>query len=210
MREFLSKNLMIVLGVSLPIVLIVVLFVVQITSKMLVAPPAYKVLLAKPENFYSKQAFNISIKNNRLSVTYKKPDRISRVGGDESTKVTLYIYDAASDDIYAKAVISKDSFINPEDPGRGTTGRKEAKPVEVKLPPPFYDRKYSADFKAPDGYRFEADSGRREGVLPGLFGFHGHRSNGKLVKSGAVYGLPDLPGYRFSNQTFQGWVIDDR
>ena len=77
MKNWIKENLVLVIGLALPILLIVLFFVATVIPKMVSTPPKYEVLFSVQDYGYQNKpdyTIDFNVKNNQLMVKAKKTD----------------------------------------------------------------------------------------------------------------------------------------
>ncbi|HNV88382.1 MAG TPA: hypothetical protein PKL53_05400 [Methylotenera sp.] len=190
MKNWIKENLVLVIGLTLPLLLIVLFFVATVIPKAFGTPPQYEMLFAATQYDYQKTAefsLNFNVKNKQLMV---KPKKIE----DKNTnynQVKLFVYDG-------KTETTREITL---DNSKFTDG------VEVALEE---TRSFEIDTNnaSPDGYVLDGPNYSGSGLLGGLFG-GGYRNSGFRVKKGGVgYKIPNTQQDYYYNQVqFIGWII---
>jgi hypothetical protein len=90
MKNWIKENLVLVVGLTLPLLLIVLFFVATVIPKAFGTPPQYEMLFTSMRYDYQKQpeyALDFSVKNRQLMVTAKKGDEKNPV----YNKILVYL-----------------------------------------------------------------------------------------------------------------------
>lgn len=190
MKNWLKENLVLAVGLTLPLLLILLFFVATVIPKAMSTPPQYTMLFVATEYDYQKTAdfsLKFSVKNNQLMVKPKKLE-----GNDNHYNLEkVFIYDGKTNAM-REIVIDSSKF---------TDG------VEIVLDE---TRSYELDTSSvsPDGYMLDRPHYHDSGWVGGLFG-GGYRNTGyRIKKEGIAYKLPYYKGDAYYNQLqFLGWVI---
>jgi hypothetical protein len=189
-KNFIKENLVLVIGLALPVLLIVLFFVATVIPKMYSTPPQYEVLFSVQDyNYQNKLDYTIDfkVKNQQLMVKVKKTD-----GKDNyyNTK-KLMAYDAKNE-VMREITIDVSQF----------TGDAEILLAETK------SMTIDTAMVAPDGYVMENQRYSNNGLVGGLFGGGGHNSGYRLKKGGVGYKINTLQNnYYYDQLHFIGWVI---
>ena len=181
-----KDNLLIVIGVSLPL-LVILLFVLATTlPKLLVAPPQHDFLFTSYLSAYPNVApmrVNIDVYQGRARA------RIYRNQGAQITK--LFLLDHTTSNLREIPISIPDQAETFED---GT---------EIRIPE-LETMRLDPSLKAPDGYEFRGPDYRGGGLVPELLGMR-LRRQATITRGGAVIPLPlDPPHYSVH---FLGWVV---
>ena len=187
MNARISKDhLLIAIGISLPL-LVILLFVLATTiPKVLVASPQYDFLFTSYVSAYPKMppvAVNIDV--------YQGQAR-ARIYRNQSAQVTkLYLFDHET---------SRVREIPISIPGHAETLENG---TEIQIPE-LKGLKLNASQQAPDGYEFRGPDYRGVGIFSELLGVR-RRRRATITRGGAVIPLPiDPPLYSVS---FLGWIV---
>lgn len=99
MKEFLKENFVLALGVSLPVILIVVFMFAQSLTK-LVDPPQYKAVFALQNHYHGQKPFKFKVdeQTGKLTITYTEPETPENQSRYHYN-TRLYIYDPAQDNL---------------------------------------------------------------------------------------------------------------
>jgi hypothetical protein len=181
-----KDNLLIIMGVSLPL-LVVLLFVLATTvPKLLVAPPQHDFLFTSYVSAYPNVApvrVNIDVFQGRARA------RIYRNQGSQITR--LFLLDHGTSNLREIPISIPDQAETLEN---GT---------EIRIPE-LEALRLDPSLTAPDGYEFRGPGYRGGGLVPELLGMRRHR-RATISRGGAVISLPlDLPHYSVH---FLGWVV---
>lgn len=193
MKDFIKANLVLVVGLTLPLLLIVLFFVATVVPKALGTPPQYEMLFTTTRYDYQAPPdyeIDFAVKNQKLMVKSRKSDHKDR---GYNSKL-LMVYDAKNEsvrEINADAVKVDGAADHNETVLQETAG-------------------WTVDTSrvSPDGYVMDGPSYNGGGMLGGMFGA-GYRNGGFRVKKGSVaYRIPDTQGdYYYHQVHFIGWVI---
>lgn len=193
MKEFLSKNLMIVVSIALPLLVILFFALASIIPGIFATPPEYDLLLSLHDRATPKATqlkYEFVIRSGQLKVELSKKDTDQYQGNPR-----LFLYQHASGEV------KEISLQIPEDLGDLT----ESKEVPV---PYFAGNKISDTLRAPDGYEFRGRSSGG-GVMTELFGGRRNRTDVTIANGGAIIRVR-LPtsDYWYNNVRFVGWVVE--
>jgi len=193
MKDFIKANLVLVVGLTLPLLLVVLFFVATVVPKAFGTPPQYEMLFTTTRYDYQAPLdyeIDFAVKNQKLVVKSRKSDHKDR---GYNSKL-LMVYDAKSEsvrEINADAVKADGAADHDETVLQETAG-------------------WTVDTSrvSPDGYILDGPSYNGGGMLGGMFGA-GYRNGGFRIKKGSVaYRIPDTQGDYYYNQVhFVGWVI---
>ncbi len=183
-----KDNLLILIGVSLPL-LVILLFVLATTlPNLLVAPPQYDFLFTSYVSAYPNVAsvhVNIDVYQGRARA------RIYRNQGAQITRLFLLDH-----------ITSNLREIPISIPGEAETLENG---TEIRIPE-LETMRLDPSLKAPDGYQFRGRDYRGGGIVQELLGMRRSR-RAVITRGGAVISLPlDPPHYAIH---FLGWVVPE-
>ncbi len=193
MKNFVKENLVLVIGLSLPILLIVLFFLATVVPKSFGTPPQYELLFTTLKYEYENSPVylvDFKVVNNQLMAKVKKNDDKGR---DYNSK-KLMAYNAKTETV-------REITIDLAKAAEGGDGNdvilEETKGLKV-----------DAAMVSPDGYQLEGSNYSNNGLVGGLFG-GGNRNSGYRIKKGAVaYKVETTqPDYYYSDFKFVGWII---
>lgn len=197
MKDFLRRNFVLVLGISLPVLLVAVLLLVHGISRMTATRPAYPVLYVSFESYLGPQLYDFDIdESGRLEVGFTLAEDNVAASHRQPADATLALFDARSDTLETFTLQA------PRDPPRRQR-------VEVDLPEALAGLTFSDSTTAPDGYRLELSVYRGGGLLREIFGSGGRSRHHRLVDSGVSFRVPDTGGSTYAyHDAFVGWVVE--
>lgn len=189
MKNFIKENLVLVIGLALPVLLIVLFFAATVIPKMYSTPPQYEVLFSVQDYGYQNKpdyTIDFNVKNQQLMVKVKKTDGKDNYYNSKK----LMAYDAKNE-VMREIVIDTSQF----------KGDAEILLAETK------NMMIDTAMVAPDGYMMENQRYGNNGLVGGLFG--GGRNSGYRLKKGSVgYKINTLQNnYYYDQLHFIGWVI---
>ncbi len=194
MKNFVKENLVLVAGLTLPLLLILLFFVASVIPKAFSAPPQYEMLFTTSRYDYQnppEYSLDFSVKNQKLMVKARKIDNKERMGYNSRI---LMAYDGKTETVRE---------INVDMTQAATVGDgNEAVLQETS------SWTMDASRVSPDGYTLDGPSYRHGGLVGGIFG-GGYSDNSFRLKKGSVgYKIPETQGAYYYNQVhFIGWVI---
>lgn len=198
MNDFVKRNLVAIVGVSLPLLLIAFVLAFHAIARMTTEKPAHPVLYAAFEDGYGPAYFDFDIaRDGRLEIAFVTPEHSVPAAGRRRGDATLALFDPRSDKLSTFAVPA------PENP---PPGRR----IELDVPEALAARTFSAARTAPDGYRFEPQGRRRGGLLREFFGGSGGSRHHRLVRDGVSFRVPGVDATNGAwREVFVGWAVDD-
>lgn len=194
MKNFVKENLVLVVGLTLPLLLILLFFVATVIPKALGTPPQYEMLFTTTRYDYQNPPdydLDFTVKNQKLILKARKVDHQQH--GGHHTKL-LMAYDGKTETV-------REISLDMVQAAKITDGN-EALLQETS------DWIIDASPVSPDGYKLDLPSYRSSGLAGDIFG-GGYRNNAYRLKKGSVgYRIPDTQGVYYYNQMqFVGWVI---
>ncbi len=189
MKNFIKENLVLVIGLTLPLLLILLFFVATVIPKSMGMPPQYEMLFTIMKYDYQTKPeyqLDFNVKNKQLLVKAKKTDDKNAYNSKR-----LMAYDGKNETVREIAIdISK------------LTAGSEVVLEETK------NLTIDTSAVSPDGYTLEGPNYSGSGLIGGLFG-GGYRNSGFRLKKGSVgYKIPNQQQDYYYNQVqFVGWII---
>ena len=193
MKNWIKENLVLVIGLSLPILLIVLFFLATVVPKSLSTPPQYEMLFTTLKYEYENSpAYLVDFKvvNHQLMAAVKKNNDKSRNYNSKK----LMAYNPKTETVREITIdLAKAAEANID----------EVVLAETK------DLKVDSSVVSPDGYQLDGSRYSNSGLIAGLFGV-GSRNSGYRLKKGAVaYKVQTTqPDYYYSDFKFVGWVVN--
>ncbi len=193
MKKLLKENFVLVVGVSLPVVVVVLFVVASGLPKKWVAPPRHSFVFTTDDYSHRNRApvtVNFDVHEGRLRArVYKSPENHS------GYEPKLYLYDHQQQAVRRLTVDLPKDLEHIEDGAEARVAGTAGWEIDTS-------------HKAPDGYEFR-DQYHRRGLVGEIF-YSGSRRRQAIVKSGAVYPIPDPDGRYYSHINFLGWVVGER
>lgn len=193
MRNFIKENLVLVIGLSLPILLIVLFFLATVVPKSLGMPPQYEMLFTTVKYEYENSPVylvDFKVVNHQLMAKVKKNDDKNRTYNSKK----LMAYNAKTETVREITIdLAKAAEANTN----------EVVLAETK------DLKIDASVVSPDGYQLDGSRYSSSGLIGGLFGGGSHNSGYRLKKGAVAYKVePAQSNYYYSDFQFVGWVVN--
>lgn len=198
MKEFLKRNFVLVLGVSLPLLLVAALLLVHGFSRLAATRPAYPVLYVSFEDYYGQHSYDFGIDDaGRLEIGFRRPKDDGAATRYRVADASLVLFDAGSETLEIFRLEA------PDDPPAGQR-------VAIDVPEALAESTFSDRNIAPDGYRLELSSYRGGGLLRELFGTGGRSRHHRLVKDGVSFRVPDPGGGTYAHHdAFIAWLVNE-
>ncbi len=192
MKNFIKENLVLVVGLTLPILLILLFFVATVIPKSMGVPPQYEMLFTTVKYEYQNQpdyVLDFMVKNKQLMVKAKKNNEKDRNYNSKK----LMAYDGKTETVREISLdVAKigEAAINSE------IVLEETKNMTI-----------DTAAVSPDRYVLEGPNYGGSGLLGGLFG-GGYRNSGYRLKKGSIgYKVPNAQQDYYYNQVqFVGWI----
>lgn len=200
MKKLIKENLVLVIGLSLPILLIVLFFLATVVPKSFGTPPQYELLFTTQKYEYEHSPVHLldfKVVNNQLVAKVKKNDDKNR--NYNSKKLMAYNAKTAS-----VREITIDLAKAAEEGDDKDVVLDETKNLKI-----------DASVVSPDGYQLESTNYGSSGLVGGLFG-SGNRNSGYRIKKGTTFYTvaykveTTQPDYYYSDFKFVGWVINQK
>ncbi|MDP3679178.1 MAG: hypothetical protein Q8R23_08870 [Methylotenera sp.] len=193
MKNFIKQNLVLVTGLTLPLLLIVLFFMATVIPKAMGTPPQYEMLFTTTRYDYQNPPdylLDFAVKNQQLTVKARKSENKDR---NYNAKI-LMAYDGKTETVRE---ISIDIAKTAEAAINGEVVLAETKNMTI-----------DTSSLSPDGYTLDGPSYGGGGMMMGMFG-GGYRNSGfRLKKGGAGYQIPNTQQNYYYNQVqFIGWVV---
>ena len=194
MKKFIRENLVLLLGLSLPTLLVILFFLTSVLPKSLATPPQYELL------------FSV-VRYDHQTATTPNFDFIVR---DGVLMVRTGKSDSANPARYARKLLAFDARTESvrEIPYDLNAISKLGERQEMVLPE---TRNLAIDSasRAPDGYSFEGPSYAGGGLMSEIF-FGGYRNAGyRIVNDKSAYKIPNTYGHNYygGDLQFIGWIV---
>lgn len=196
MKSFLKENFVLVLGISLPMLLVIGVMALQSVTRAVTEPPQYSVLFTHGANHYSKESYDFEIDDEgRLEIAFSVDEDMDQRYKKSKLEMELFLYDPKTLETV------KYKLEAPEDYEDGET-------ISINVPEELSDLRFSDKETSPDGYIFDRRTRNSSGGLfTEMFGYRRYRNNMALIKGGYAHDIPDAPSYY--NTQFIGWVKHD-
>ncbi|MGD8359713.1 MAG: hypothetical protein PVG42_16785 [Lysobacterales bacterium] len=202
MQNWIRKNLVLIAGIVLPVLMVAAFLVLQSAPKLLAEPPKYDFLLVGYR--YDPQLprdyrLSFEVRDGHLQARASPVTEPNTYPNRQNAK--LLRYHAAGNSF------SEIAWDLPE----GLDGLTEPVTFPVEA---VRDLRLDNRNRSPDGYVFEYAAYRgRGGLLGELFGMgRRYRNNYVLNRNGAYFELPDPGTYAYAygyELQFLGWVVAD-
>lgn len=199
LKNFIKENFVLVIGLTLPVLLVVLFFVASVIPKSMMPPPQYDIVFSTVE--YTSQAppayhVDFLVRDGGLKARVAKNEK-NQHGYINNNATRLFVFNAKTQTV---TPLHYDMSKIPADTPNGS---------EIVFEE-FKDMKLDDKQTAPDGYSFEGNGYWSGGITREVFG--GSYRNGARVKKGAVaYKIPEYNTgghyYSWYDIRFIGWII---
>lgn len=196
MKSFLKENFVLVLGISLPMLLVIGVMALQGITKATTVAPQYSVVFSHGGSYASNQSFDIEIEDDgQLTISFEVDDSLNESHLRSELEMTLYLYDPKD------GSVSKFKLEEPDD-------YEKDREYSIQVPAALAELRFDDSETSPDGYSFERKTRHSSGgFFTEIFGYHRYRNDMALVKNGYIHDIPEAPSYY--NTQFIGWVKHD-
>ena len=189
--SFIKENIFIILGVSLPLLLIGLLALFQAASKIETAPPEYRAAyIINNQSYGMRLVTNIDSETKHLKISATVLKNIDNTRINRDTK--LYVYREESG---LQTYILDTSNISE---------KNKDKEVVIPLPEEVKNLKFISNTTSPDGYEFEHSVYRNGNLMTEIFGYNRHKRKDAVIKNGVKVFLPNTS--RWPQTKFIGWI----
>ena len=193
MKTFLKENFVLVLGISLPVLLVIAVMALQGITMATTKAPEYGVIFATPEQYHNIGHWHFEVEDKKLSITYgyaTEPHYDYHNGA-----IVLTHYDPKSGESIKETLEPPKNY-------------KAGADVNIDLPDHFSKLSIDDSSKSPDGYQFTWPDYHGGSLFTDIFGYRSNRREYGLMKNGAYHKIPDAPkAYR--NTRFIGWAENE-
>lgn len=191
MKKFIKKNFVLVLGISLPVVLILA-FVIAKGLTQLVDPPQYQPVFAIQRNYLGTELFQFEIRDDgKLTVIFEAPPNEKFIAYNYFARV--YIFNPKT---------NKLKYVDVRPPEDFEFNKK----IAFDLPENYKYLTFLSDPKTPDGYVFEQNTRSGGGIFTDIFGYRSrNKSRYLLTKKGRSFPVAQ-ENMNYGRFTFIGWV----
>jgi len=189
-KNWIKENLVLAVGLALPLLLILLFFLATVVPKSFGSPPQYEMLFTTMKYDYQNKPdylLDFSVKDQHLMVKAKKNDDKN----NNYNAKKLMAYDAKTESAREIAI----------DTSKLVDG-SEVILEETK------DMTIDNASTSPDGYSLQGPNYGGSGLLGGLFG-GGYNNSGYRLKKGSIgYKVPNAQNDYYYNQVqFVGWIV---
>lgn len=192
MKNFIKNNIVLVLGVTLPILLSAVFFVANELPKYFVEDPKYSLLFAG-NGYYTGAPYNFKVEQGKLKLFFTPPQNMS--ANYKPPVPELYKFDPV------KNTVNTIEF--------STASFAQDAPSEIVLPE---TESLTVDTSptAPDGYTFTSSRHYDTDIAMGIFFGRGYSSMTVIEKNRRKVKLPNSAQYPYYYDIhFIGWITKE-
>ncbi|HZV61734.1 MAG TPA: hypothetical protein VFF75_04910 [Methylophilaceae bacterium] len=193
MRKFIRENLVLIMGISLPLLLVLLFFLTSVLPKSLGTPPQYDLLFSVVRYDYQTATtphFDFIVQDGVLKVRTGKTDN------QNPTRYTRKLLVFNADNEAVREI--------PYDLVQISNMEEQS---EIVLPET-QQMTIDPSSRSPDGYSFEGPSHGGGGLMSELF-FGGYRNQGyRIVKGKSAYNIPNNFNSAYVGELqFIGWIL---
>lgn len=193
MKKFIKENLVLFIGLTLPLLLVLLFFVATVIPKSMATPPQHEMLFSITKYEYENSpeySLDFMVKDARLVVKVKKND--DKTKNHNSKK--LMAYDGKTETVRE---IVLDAAKVAALANSGEMILRETKNMTLDV-----------SNLSPDGYTLEGPNYVGNGLVGGLFGGGSYSNGYRIKKDSFAYKLPNTqPDSYYSEVKFIGWVV---
>lgn len=196
MKEIIRKNFVLVLGVSLPVLLVGAVLAFHTLSRMTEDPPAHAVLYVFFESYVGINSYHFDIgSDGRLKIGFTQP-KAADSQWLKDANATLVLFDARTETL---------NTFDLEAPKSALPGQRMA----LETPDALSALRFNDNVRAPDGYQLELSGYRGGGLLRALFGGADWSRHHRLVKNNVSFRVPGVGSNNYGyHGRFIGWALD--
>lgn len=190
--SFFKENLVVVVGVALPLLLVLIFGIARMVSTVSVDPPQFKAVYAEKDGYsYGQFKYDVDT-TGKLVVTYEaQPYSGQRAEKPVPARVKIHVWDpnTGSDKKFTVQV--------PDANAAGVTTADTSELANVVI---------QEGTKSEDGYEYsDAYTRGPDGIMPEIFGYRGsYNDRFRVHKNGRSFYLPQEQ--RYNEITFIGWA----
>lgn len=192
MKLFIKENLVLITGITLPLMLALVFYAATFFDRVVTDPPQYRAVFATNHYYHhnSKAPYRLYVKDGQLRFAYLPPSEDDAHRNWQ--KPRLYIYNPKID--------------NTEEIELPTITDIDAKFDQAVMK--LTDDHITTVQKSPDGYVFEYNYSNRGNLMTELFGGGSrYKSRYVLRKGSTIVKIHSAQRY-YSNAHFIGWIVN--
>ncbi|ODS23687.1 hypothetical protein AB835_07760 [Candidatus Endobugula sertula] len=188
MKKFLRENIVLIAGVTLPLLLTVIFFIATQFDKASNEYPLHSVIYTDQPNYNAnRSSYQFVVKKDQLHFVYTASDT-----GQNWKKPRLYVFNPQANTSQEIEL----PIINESD-------------TKIDIPLPYFASKtISTLLTSPDGYTFKSNYRHNVNILTSLFG-GGSKSRNRVIlsKGSSNIIIPDAARY---NTHFIGWIVGEQ
>ncbi|MFN3700752.1 MAG: hypothetical protein ACK4VI_04425 [Alphaproteobacteria bacterium] len=193
MKSFLKENFVVILGISLPVILIAVFMIAQSFEKALYDPPRYAVIFKSGGN----NLFQATVENNRLQLRFNTAANTNdrQLQHARTNPLVLHLFSPQTGKLETFRINA---------PERTATNQTITLDTPEQLAALTLDHKMTA----PDGFHLIAHRNGSGGLFTEIFTSPRRNFGAAYRKDNYTYRIPHYTGY-FHESRFIGWVIEE-
>jgi hypothetical protein len=195
MRKLAKENIALILALSLPIVAMIFFGLATILPKYFVAPPQYDLVFVTGYGYYYNGQLKFNIVNGKIEAQFICLNKCA--AHYDLTNLHFYLFSAKSQ---ATREIKLSLPVMP------TNGK--AFVVNIKVPE-LENIQIDSSEIAPDGYKYNAATAYRGGLLTNLI-FNSASNPPTISKHGLKINIMPSDEDRYYSVKFIGWLVKDK
>lgn len=193
MKAFLQRNLFLVLGVSLPLVLILLIIGVQTLERWGLEPPKTPVLYVHSADWIVRQHLRVDVVDGELSLKLQRPEIESQEEPLKTASLELAVFAPGENDLERYPI--------------DLAGEFEVDVRSLPVPAALQGLGLDPSLRSPEGARLIIDRRASGGLFGDLFGFGRSRARYRLEVDEVGFDVPGHP-IRYGTQIgFIAWVV---
>jgi hypothetical protein len=193
MSRFLERYWPLIIGLALPLLLVLFVLLIQVSSRWNAPLPTTPVLYWPDADYWLRPQVSWTVEEGGLELSYLENTTTRANQADQS--IRLWLYRPASG--------QSESF-DIELPD----GLEDRQRVSLVIPDALAQLSLDDAPISPEGYRFEVSSGGGRGLFAELFGGYRSRREYQLVGHGIRHALPEQGSYMV-DRAFLAWVVSE-
>ncbi len=193
MKRFLKENFVVILGISLPVILIAAFMVAQSFEKVLYDPPRYAVIFKGGGD----NLFQATVENNRLQLRFNTAASTNdrQLQYARTNPLVLHLFSPQTGKLETFRIDA------PE-------GAATDQPVTLDVPAQLAALTLDHKMTAPDGFHLTGHRSDSGGLFTEIFTSTRRNFGTAYRKDNYTYRIPHYTGY-FHESRFVGWVIEE-
>lgn len=192
--SFIKENLVLIAGITLPLLLVALFGIARMVSTISVDAPTFKAVYAEKGYYYGSGEFKYSItETGQLKAQYVTNQTQPASTTPSPATTTIYIYDPVQNNSQTYKLEFNNQY--------------QSSPTETNLASAVPTTHFILGNTAPDGYAYKYNNSHyNNGLIPEIFGYGHHYYDGRYAigKNGRNFYLPHQQ--RYQEIEFIGWT----